>query len=102
MKLLHLTDEQFKEITGQKEKAVLVDFYADWCMPCRMQGPIVEKIANENDDIIVGKINVDEYDEAARKYNVQSIPTILIFKNGELVKTFIGVTRKESLLSYLK
>ncbi|MBP5408428.1 MAG: thioredoxin, partial [Bacilli bacterium] len=55
-----------------------------------------------NDDIIVGKINVDEYDEAARKYNVQSIPTILIFKNGELVKTFIGVTRKESLLSYLK
>lgn len=102
MELLHLTDESFKEVTSQKEKAVLVDFYADWCGPCRIQGPIVEEIAKENDDIIVGKLNVDDHQEAAEKYHVQSIPTILIFKNGELVKTFVGITRKESLLSYLK
>lgn len=102
MKVLKLTDELFNEITNNKEKAVLVDFYADWCGPCRMQGPIVEEIAKENDDIIVGKINVDDYQEAAMKYHVQSIPTLLIFKNGQLVKSFIGVTGKESLLSYLK
>ncbi|MCR5422540.1 MAG: thioredoxin [Bacilli bacterium] len=102
MEVLKLTDELFNEITNNKEKAVLVDFYADWCGPCRMQGPIVEEIAKENDDIIVGKINVDDYQEAAMKYHVQSIPTLLIFKNGQLVKSFIGVTGKESLLSYLK
>lgn len=102
MEVLKLTDELFNEITNNKERAVLVDFYADWCGPCRMQGPIVEEIAKENDDIIVGKINVDDYQEAAMKYHVQSIPTLLIFKNGQLVKSFIGVTGKESLLSYLK
>ena len=102
MEVLRLTDELFNEITNNKEKAVLVDFYADWCGPCRMQGPIVEEIAKENDDIIVGKINVDDYQEAAMKYHVQSIPTLLIFKNGQLVKSFVGVTGKESLLSYLK
>ena len=102
MKVLHLTEELFNEVTNQKEKAVLVDFYADWCGPCRMQSPIVEEIANENDDIIVGKLNVDEYQDVAIKYHVQSIPTLLVFKEGKLVKSFIGLTRKESLLSYLK
>ena len=102
MEILHLTKEKFDEIINQKEKAVLVDFFATWCGPCRMQSPIVEEIAKENDDIIVGKLDVDEVSEVAEKYNVYSIPTLLIFKNGELVRTFVGLTSKTILLNALK
>ena len=102
MEVLHLTKEKFEEIINQKEKTVLVDFFATWCGPCRMQGPIVEEIAKENDNIIVGKLDVDEVSEVAEKYNVYSIPTLLIFKNGELVRTFVGLTSKTILLNALK
>lgn len=102
MKVLHLTSEEFYALTKDPTKKVLVDFYADWCGPCRMQGPIVEEIANENTSIIVGKLNVDEYSDVAVKLGIQSIPTLLIFKDGKLANKFIGLTSKDALLKALK
>ena len=93
------TIEEFNEaIKGE----VLVDFYADWCGPCRMQAPIVEEVANESDDYIVAKLNVDEVEEVAQAYKIYSIPTILIFSKGQVENKFVGVTSKDKLLSALK
>lgn len=83
-------------------KTVLVDFHAVWCGPCRMQGPIVEEIANENPDIFVGKVDVDEVEELAYRYDIQSIPTLLVLKDGKAVKKFVGLTSKDNLLKELK
>jgi len=80
---------------------VLVDFYADWCGPCKMIAPIIEEIANECNDIIVGKINVDDDTPIAIKYNVISIPTLIVFKNGQEIKRIVGYTTKENILSAL-
>ena len=102
MKVLHLTKQSFEELISQNEKKVLVDFYADWCGPCRMQAPIVEEVANESDDYIVAKLNVDEVEEVAQAYKIYSIPTILIFSKGQVENKFVGVTSKDKLLSALK
>ena len=102
MKVLHLTKQSFEELISQNEKKVLVDFYADWCGPCRMQAPIVEEVANESDDYIVAKLNVDEVEEVAANYKIYSIPTILIFSKGQVENKFVGVTGKDKLLSALK
>ena len=80
---------------------MLVDFWASWCGPCKMIAPIVEEIAAERPDITVGKVNVDEEMDLARRFGIASIPTILVFKNGELSKTSIGYCSKEELLSLL-
>ena len=80
---------------------MLVDFWACWCGPCKMIAPIVEEIAAERPDITVGKVNVDEEMDLARRFGIASIPTILVFKNGELSKTSIGYCSKEELLSLL-
>lgn len=80
----------------------LVDFYADWCGPCKMIAPIIEEIANEQSDIIVGKINVDNTPELAIKYGVSSIPTIIVFKNGQEDKRIIGFREKDALLEAIK
>ena len=85
-------EENFEEEVLKSEGTVLVDFYADWCGPCKMMSPIIDKIAEENANIKVGKINVDENPDLAERYNVMSIPTIMVFKAGEQVKTFVGVT----------
>ena len=82
---------------------VLVDFYADWCGPCKMMSPIIDDIANEVDGKVkVGKVNVDNNQELAIEYDVMSIPTIMIFENGKNIKTFIGVTDKNEILEALK
>ena len=93
-----------KEVDGLVEsgKKVLVDFYADWCGPCKMQAPIVDAIAEENSDVVVAKLNVDDVDDVAERFNIVSIPTLLIFKGGKLVKNFVGVTMKANILAALK
>ncbi|MBQ2472247.1 MAG: thioredoxin [Acholeplasmatales bacterium] len=93
--------KEFDELV-ESGKNVLVDFYADWCGPCRMQAPIVEAIAEENPDVVVAKLNVDDVDDVAERFNIVSIPTLLIFKGGKLVKNFVGVTMKANILAALK
>ena len=103
MNVLKLTDECFEREVLKADKTVLVDFYADWCGPCRMMSPIIDEIAEEKQDTVkVGKVNVDENQELAVKYDVASIPTIIIFRNGVPVKTFIGVTDKTEILENLQ
>ena len=98
MSVLKITNKNFKEEVLNSDKPVIIDFYADWCMPCKMMSPIIESIAEENQELKVGKINVDEAQELAVKYNIMSIPTIIIFKNGNEHKKIIGVTSKENIL----
>ena len=99
---LEITDESFKEII-KGDKPVVVDFWAEWCGPCKMIGPVVEELAEEYEDkAIIGKINVDENGEVAEEYGVRSIPTILFFKNGELKDKHIGAAKKNLLEEKLK
>ena len=93
--------KEFDELV-KSGKNVLVDFYADWCGPCKMQAPIVDAIAEENSDIVVAKLNVDDVEDVAERFNIVSIPTLLIFKGGKLVKNFVGVTMKANILAALK
>ncbi len=93
--------KEFDELV-ESGKNVLVDFYADWCGPCRMQAPIVDAIAEENSDVVVAKLNVDDVEDVAERFNIVSIPTLLIFKGGKLVKNFVGVTMKANILAALK
>ena len=94
-------ENNFEEEVLKSDNTVLVDFYADWCGPCKAMSPIIEEISEEESTIKVGKVNVDESGELAMKYEIESIPTIMIFKNGNLSKTFIGVTEKERIKSEL-
>lgn len=96
------TKQNFNEEVKNYKGVVLVDFYADWCGPCKMMSPVVDEIANENEWAKVGKINCDEEIELAEEFGVMSIPTIIIFKNGEIAKTFVGVTPKEEIINALK
>ena len=82
-------------------KKVFVDFYADWCGPCQMLSPIVDEVAEERDDIKVGKINVDEQMELAQKYGVMTIPTLLVIKNGEIANKHIGALSKSGVIELL-
>ena len=101
MSVIHITKENFDSVVNQNEKPVLVDFWAPWCGPCQMVGPIIEEIAAERSDIIVGKINVDEEMELARSFRIVSIPTIVLLKNGEKAATSIGYKPKEDILKLL-
>lgn len=97
---LKLNSENFEKEVLNSNIPVLVDFYADWCGPCKMMAPIVEKLAEELEGKAkVGKINVDENQDLAMEYNIMSIPTILIFKNGKEEKRIVGVRDKNELLS---
>ena len=96
-------EENFENEVINSEKTTIVDFYADWCGPCKMMSPVIDKIAEENaENIKVGKVNVDENQDLAMKYNVMSIPTILVFKNGNIAKTFVGVTPKQEIEEAIK
>ena len=97
MEVLKITEENFEEEILKSDKTVLLDFFADWCGPCKMQSPIIDEIAETRQDIKVGKINVDENQALAEKYHVMSIPTLLIIKNGEVSEQFVGLTAKEQI-----
>lgn len=101
MSSIKINKENFESVIKSNE-IVLLDFYAEWCGPCRMVGPIIEEIASENPDIAVGKINVDEESELAARYGVFSIPTLVVIKGGELVKKSVGAKPKEQILELIK
>lgn len=97
-----LTNENFEEEVIKSEIPVLVDFWATWCGPCRMVAPIVEEIAEENEGKVkVGKINVDEQPELTEKFGISSIPTLMVFKGGEVTATEIGYREKEDIVALL-
>ena len=99
---IKLSTENFEKEVLKSEKPVLVDFYADWCGPCNAMAPVIEELATELDGKAkVGKINVDENSDIAVEYNVMSIPTLIIFKNGKEEKRLVGLRDKEELLSIL-
>ena len=103
MSVLKITDENFETEVLQSEKPVIIDFYADWCGPCQMMSPVIDNIAEElGGTVKVGKVNSDENMGLAEKYGIMSIPTIMIFKNGNLDKTFIGLTPKNEILEAIK
>ena len=101
MAVVKLTAENFEKEVLQSEKPVLVDFYADWCGPCQMMGPVVEEISNEVNDAKVCKINIDEQMSIAQKYGVMSIPTFIVFKNGDVADKKMGAMPKSAVLSML-
>jgi thioredoxin 1 len=89
---LKFNDKNFEAEVLQSERPVLVDFWADWCRPCHMVAPTIEKLAGDHDGVVaVGKVNVDESPEVARRFEIRSIPTVMLFKQGRVVETLIGV-----------
>lgn len=101
MSVLHVNRESFEKIIAQNGKTVLVDFWATWCGPCRMIAPVLEEVAKERPDITVCKVDVDEERELALEYNVSSIPTLLVFRDGKVVNQSIGAVPKERILAML-
>lgn len=99
--VLEVTDSTIAD-TLNTDKVVLIDFYAEWCGPCRMYGPILDEFSNENPDVIIGKVNVDNNDNIAANYGIRSIPTTIIFKNGEVVNRVSGVITKDKLIELVK
>ena len=100
MAVLSVNSTNFEAVKNS-EKTVLLDFYADWCGPCRMVSPIVDEIAEERSDILVGKINVDECPELAVQFGIVSIPTLIVMKNGEAVHKMVGARPKSEIVSAL-
>jgi len=101
MSVVTITKENFQSEVIESKKTVLIDFWASWCGPCRMVSPVVDEIAGERDDIKVGKINVDEQPELAQKFGIMSIPTLMVFKNGQVTNQRVGAAFKEGILSML-
>ncbi len=101
MSVLSVNKNNFEEITNSGD-IVLLDFYADWCGPCRMVSPIVDEIAEENPAYVVGKINVDDEPELAQSFGVMSIPTLVVIKNGEVVNQVTGARPKAQILAMLE
>ena len=101
MSVLSVNKSNFESVRTS-EKTVLLDFYADWCVPCRMVSPIVDEIANENPQYLVGKINVDEEPELAAAFGVSSIPMLAVMKNGKIVNQAVGARPKDAILELLK
>ena len=101
MSVLTLTQNNFEEIKSS-EKTVLIDFYADWCGPCRMVSPIVDKIASEHPEYLVCKVNVDDEPELANEFEVSSIPTLVVMRDGEIVNQSVGAKPEPLILAMLE
>lgn len=102
MSVYYINKQNFESAVKNSEKPVLLDFYATWCGPCRMVSPIIDEIAAENPDYLVGKINVDEEPELAQAFGVISIPTLVVMKNGQVEKKSTGARPKAQILSMLR
>ncbi len=102
MSVIHLTEANFEQEVLKSDIPVLVDFWASWCGPCKMLAPIIDELAEEVTDVKICKVNTDEADTIALKYRVMSIPTLLLFKNGEVVATSIGAKPKSEVLEFIK
>ncbi len=99
----NVTDENFDAEVLKSDKPTLVDFWAEWCGPCKQVGPILEEISNEmKDEVIIAKHNIDEHPNQPTKYGVRGIPTMLLFKSGELKATKVGATTKSNIVSWIK
>ena len=101
MSAVHITKENFNTEVLQSDRPVLLDFWASWCGPCRMVSPVVDEIANERSDILVGKVNVDEQRQLAAQFGVMSIPTLVVLKNGQEVQRSVGARPKSQILAML-
>lgn len=102
MEILKVNNQNFEEEVLKSQKPVLVDFYADWCGPCKMLSPVVDKVAEESEDIKVVKINVDEAQDLAMKYQVMSIPTLVVIKDGKEIKRSVGLVDKNEIMNMIK
>ena len=101
MSAVNISRENFRSEVLESKKKVLLDFWASWCGPCRMVGPIVEEIAAERPDILVGKVNVDEQLELAREFGIVSIPTLVVMQEGQVVSQAVGARSKRAILEML-
>ena len=101
MSAIHITKQNFQEEVVQSSKPVLLDFWASWCGPCRMVSPIVEEIAQERPDVKVGKINIDEQRELAEQFQIMSIPTLMVVRDGQVVRQAVGARPKNQILYML-
>ncbi|MBO4782371.1 MAG: thioredoxin [Lachnospiraceae bacterium] len=101
MAVITVTNENFEELKNS-EKTVLLDFYADWCGPCKMVSPMIDQIAEEHPEYLVGKVNVDDEEDIAEAFGIMSIPTLVVLKGGEVAQKSVGVIPKEQILSLLK
>ena len=99
MKAMHINKDNFHQEVLNSEKPVLLDFFASWCGPCRMVGPILDEIAEEREDIKVCKVDIDEQPELASRYRVMSVPTLMVLKNGQIVDQSIGAKPKHQILA---
>lgn len=102
MDALAITKENFQQEVLDAEKTVLLDFYASWCGPCRALTPVIDEIARENPDIKVGKVNIDEEESLARQFKVMSVPSLFVFRGGELIRQCAGAMPKNRILEMLQ
>lgn len=102
MSVIKLTNEMYETEVVKSDKPVLIDFYADWCGPCKMVSPIVDEIADERDDVKVCKVNVDEQSDLAMQFGVMSIPTLIVMKNGEEAAREVGAIPKSAILELIE
>ena len=99
MKVLHINKDNFHKEVLNSDKPVLLDFFASWCGPCRMVGPILDEIAEEREDIKVCKVNIDEQPELAHRYRVMTIPTLMVLKDGNIIEQSVGAKPKHQILA---